>query len=466
MLFGLLVQVFFLTNLVFGAPTIVPPSEDSFYSPPSGFEDAKLGDILKQRNAPAPIRSIYFEVNVEETWQFMVRSEDSFGNPSVIVTTVFKPYNGDSSKLVSYQVAEDAPSINCSPSYSFMNGGGIATINNQADMFLIQTALNEGYYVVSPDYEGLDAVFTGGIQAGHGVLDSLRAALNSENITGIKSDADTVIWGYSGGSLASSWAASLQPSYAPELLPNLKGCAIGGWVTNITATVTSVSGGVFAGLGASGMAGLSNGYSEVYDFYKSNMYPEKYQKFTGVYDDCLGEALIDYAFQDYFEGDDIYFKDGISVLNQSPIKEVIANNTLGLIPEQMPQIPLFLYHGKIDQIVPYDQAVRVYDIWCDAGIESFEFSADDTAGHITEMAQGSGAGFAWVKKTLSGEAPIKGCQKTDRLTNVLYPGSVVSITNFISALIANILGTNVGPNGENLTLSNNKMVSKANLTEA
>ena len=56
------------------------------------------------------------------------------------------------------------------------------------------------------------------------MLNSIRAALKSGKITNIKDDAKVVMWGYSGGSLASGWAAALQPSYAPELGGNCGCC--------------------------------------------------------------------------------------------------------------------------------------------------------------------------------------------------------------------------------------------------
>lgn len=467
-MFGSFTKLLIIASVALAVPsTLVPPTEDSFYSAPEGFETAELGAILAYRNTPAPIKSVYFDVNIKNSYQLLIRSSDSFGNPSAVVTTVFEPYNADPSKLISYQVAQDSAYLNCAPSYSFMNGGGLSTINNQVETVLIQTALDQGYYVVSPDYEGLKSVFTGGIQAAHATLDSIRAALSSENITGINADADTILWGYSGGSLASGWAASLQPSYAPELASNLLGVALGGWVTNITATITSVSGGLFAGLGATGMAGLSNEYPALHDFLKGAMPEDKYEKFSKAYSMCLVDALVEFAGDDWFEGSDKYFTDGLLVLSQEPTYSTILNNTLGLIPEDMPQIPVFVYHGTIDTIVPYNQAERVYDIWCDAGIESFEFAADLTAGHVTEMVQGSGAAFGWIKGVFEGtKKPIKGCKKTPRLTNLLYPGSVMSVTNVVSALVDNILGLNIGPNGENLVLQNNALVSEFNATES
>lgn len=459
------IQLLLFIQVAFGLPTIpTDPKDDPFYLEPEGFEDAPVGAILNYRNAPAAIRSVVFEVNIRNTWQLLVRSTDSHGNPSVIVTTVFEPYNADSSKLLSYQVAQDSASLSCAPSYAFLNGDIVENVSAEAEMFLIQTALNEGYYVVSPDYEGLKSVFTGGIQASHGVLDSLRATLNSQNITGINPDADTVLWGYSGGSLASGWAAAMQPTYAPDLAPNLKGVAVGGWVTNITATITSVSGGLFAGLGPNGMAGLSNEYPELATFLEGAMYEDKYQKFLKAHDLCLLPSIAEFLFNDFFEGDDRYFIDGVSVLNESPVAEIIEANTLGLNNSIMPQIPVFVYHGNIDTIVPFDQAVRVYDVWCDAGIESLEFAVDLTAGHVSEVIQGSGAAFAWVQKIFNGEKPVLGCQRTERLTNLLYPGSSASIFNLLTALFRNIAGINIGDNGENLTIQNNRLVSNDNVT--
>ncbi|EGV63695.1 hypothetical protein PSN45_004230 [Yamadazyma tenuis] len=462
-----LVQLILLVQLVVSLPTtLLPPSQDSFYSAPDGYESAEVGTILASRVAPAQIKSVVFDVHVKGVWQLLVRSTDSFGNPNVIVTTVFEPYNADPSKLVTYQVAQDSANLDCAPSYGFTNGELIRNIVGEAETFLIQQALDEGYYVVSPDYEGLKSVFTGGLQAGHAVLDSLRATLKSGNITGVSSSAKTVVWGYSGGSLASGWAAALQPEYAPELASNLIGVALGGWVTNITATVTSVNAGIFSGLGASGIAGLSNEYSELYDFLKTAMPADKYALFARAYDNCLVEDVLEFPFDDFFYGSDRYFTNGISVLNTSPVAEIIQNNTLGLIASNMPQIPVFVYHGQLDGIVPFAQAERVYDIWCAAGIESFEFAVDETAGHITEIVQGSGAGFAWIQNRFNGKKVVSGCQRTNRLSNLFYPGTSTSIAIFLDALVKNVLGLNIGPNGENLVIDNGSLISKTNSTQS
>ncbi len=70
--------------------------------------------------------------------------------------------------------------------------------------------------------EGMQSQFIAGPQAGHAVLDGVRAAL-SYVPAGLSRDTPIGLWGYSGGGQASGWAAYLKDSYAPEL--NVKGAA-------------------------------------------------------------------------------------------------------------------------------------------------------------------------------------------------------------------------------------------------
>ena len=94
------------------------PSNDPFYNA-SRFEKAAVGDILQSRKTPKPITGVFVPVKIQNSWQLLVRSEDSFGNPNVIVTTVMEPFNADPSKLASYQVFEDSAKADCAPPMLF-----------------------------------------------------------------------------------------------------------------------------------------------------------------------------------------------------------------------------------------------------------------------------------------------------------------------------------------------------------
>ncbi|CCE78584.1 Piso0_000608 [Millerozyma farinosa CBS 7064] len=445
---------------------VLTPSQDSFYEPPPGYENTTVGTVLKIRKPPHRLRSIYFPMNVKDSWQILVRSSDAKGNPTTIASTIIEPYNADPKKLVSYQTAEDSASPDCAPSYAFLEGASMSTVVTQLESILIQGALDQGWFVVTPDYEGPRAAFTVGLQAGHGTLDSIRGVLNSRNYTGIDKDVKIALWGYSGGSLASGWAAALQPTYAKELKPHLIGVALGGFVTNITATAVSIEGSLFAGLSPAAIAGLCNEYPEIRSLISTELMRKT--SFETAFDGCLINTLLHYTLQPIFSGVNRYVKSGWKIFDNPAVQKVINANTLGVRKSQMPDIPLFVYHGVSDTIVPFKNSQQIYEKWCSAGIKSFEFAVDKTTGHISEAVIGSPAALAWLKNRFDGKKVVDGCQRTERVNNLEYPGTNSTIAEIISEAIISIFGGDIGPNGENLAVESSskgrKLVRRSDVT--
>lgn len=212
-----------------GAPagastTPLPPQSDPFYRPPSGFGSTAPGTILRTREvSAAAFGALPQKVRA---WQLLYRTTDTQGAPEATVTTVLEPDAAATTPrpLLSYQVAEDSAAPQCAISYQLQQGAGNANIVAQAEILLIDAGLQHGWAVTVPDYEGPKSAYVAGRQAGQAVLDGIRA---TENFTpaGLEGTKTNVgIWGYSGGALASGWAAELQPGYAPEL--NIKGVAV------------------------------------------------------------------------------------------------------------------------------------------------------------------------------------------------------------------------------------------------
>lgn len=438
-----------------GPLTLTPPSKDDFYNPPYNYEKAKLGDILKVRNPPGKIRSLYFPVNIKNTWQLLVRSEDALGNPNAVVTTVFEPYNGNSSRLLSYQVAEDAVNLDCSPSYVWQDGGTIGTIPNQFEMFLIQAALDQGFYVQSPDYEGPISAFSAGRLAGISTINTIRAVLQSKDITNVEPDAEVVLWGYSGGSFPASWAAGLAPKYAPDIKANLKGAAFGGWVTNITAVAEQLEGTVFAGFVASAIKGLSNQYTDLQGFVKENVRSYKYNYFESIEDVCIVGSIVKFLFAHLFTGPFRFVEDGWAIFQDQVVKDAINPNILGTEENKdvKPEIPLFVYQAKLDEVVPYEHTERVFNKWCGQGMESFEFTTSITSGHISEAVEGAGAALGWISSIFNGSTPIQGCVRTDRLNSLFHPETFGGIVDVLKAAFKNIFGVELGPDDSKMMLA-------------
>lgn len=89
----------------------------------------------------------------------------------------------------------------------------------------LEEALAHGWIVVAPDYAGLGTRGTHGYlvgeDEGRAAIDSLRAARSLPEVGPV---GPIVVWGHSQGGHAALWAATLAPSYAPELA--LSGVAV------------------------------------------------------------------------------------------------------------------------------------------------------------------------------------------------------------------------------------------------
>ena len=435
-----------LLSIIFASPlSLKSPLVDDFYNPPQGYESAKLGEILKLRKTPGKISSLFIPVEVKNSWQLLVRSEDSFGNAAAIVTTVIKPFNADPSKVVSYQSWEDATNIECSPSYGMQFGAPLSSVQTQVDMIFIVPLLNKGYFVVLPDYEGPKSTFGVGRQSGKATLDSIKAVLKTKDFSGINDDAKVVLWGYSGGSFASGWAAVLQPEYAPELKDNLIGAALGGFAANLTGIAESVDGEVFSGFIPLALNGIANEYPD----FKKRLYEEvkpgaKADLQKGA-ENCLAASLISYPMYQYFTGPRRVFEKGWSLLEDKTIGKTLEDNLLiALSKEHMPQIPIFVYHGTIDKIIPIKDSIKIYKNWCDWGIGSFEFSEDKLNGHTTETVVGAPAALTWIDARFAGKPAVEGCLFTTRASNFLYPNISESAALYFKGIYQTILRSKLG----------------------
>lgn len=427
--------------------TPVLPSVDDFYLLPSDFDKYKVGDIMKIRKTPHPLRSVWAELNVSASWQALVKTTANDGkNTTWMVTTIIEPYNANPKKLIQYHIAIDSLSPDCQTSYAIQRGGLAATISSQAEMLFIQVLLNKGYYVVSPDYEASSSAFTPAHQAAYASLDSIRAALSSGKTTGIDLGASVVTWGYSGGSLPTSWGAALQPSYAPDLKNNLKGAAFGGTLANLTAAALKIDDSIFSGLLVGAVGGLAKTYPIVDKLIHDQLSPSGMKEFEKTYDLCMVPGLVEYLLAPIFNGEGHMAKDGMKVFENPDLQKVLAENTLaGEQKPPIPQVPIFMYHGMFDEILPFDESQRVYDTWCENGIGLFEFAADIAAEHLIGILSGAGPAYKFIDERLSGVAPIKGCSKLTRLSNFMYPNVTTLLWDVGSVAWDSFRGDPIGP---------------------
>ena len=108
-----------------------------------------------------------------------------------------------------------------------------------------------------PDHEGLEGMWGTRTSRLPGAR-RLRATLNFESF-GLAADSKVGLWGYSGGGLASAWAAGeVHADYAPEL--NVVGAVLGSPVGNLGNTFRRLNGTHYAGLPALVVSALAKTY--------------------------------------------------------------------------------------------------------------------------------------------------------------------------------------------------------------
>lgn len=422
------------------------PSNDDFYDAPENLASFKEGDVMKWRQTPQKVRALLYPVSVEGAWQFMVRSTNSQGEPVGIVGTIIKPYNADPSKLLTFNYFQDSVSVDCVPSYSILYGADVGTIATQLESTYMKAAISQGWYILVPDYEGPNAAFAAGKLAGMATLDAIRATLSSGESTGISSDAQVAIWGYSGGSIPAGWAGALQPSYAPELSKNLIGIAVGGWVTDLTLVVEKIDGTPYAAFVGAGMLGLSSEYPEVQSQIFERMDPLKIEKVKTLYNQCLIESITNFVGVNFFKGNSPVFPEKWNVFQVPEVKQMMEENILAFnLSSPMPKVPFFVYHGKPDQIIPFENSQRVYDTWCAQGMGSMEFAVSLGSGHLNEWLEGGGAALAWITRRFDGKAPVTGCYRTERKSNLNYPGSALGFSTVFRSTIPLVFQNQLSP---------------------
>jgi hypothetical protein len=123
-----------------------PPQNDPFYQPPSGYESTAPGTVLRSR--AVSVSAFAALPQKAQAWQILYRTTDTKDNPQATVTTVLLPWGAKPSAsrpLLSYQVAEDSAAPQCAISYQLQQGAGNENIVAQAEILLIDAAVQHGW---------------------------------------------------------------------------------------------------------------------------------------------------------------------------------------------------------------------------------------------------------------------------------------------------------------------------------
>ncbi|WP_329493748.1 lipase family protein [Kitasatospora herbaricolor] len=240
------------------APSAAAAS-DPFYTYDGSTPLASLapGTVLKTRTLqyhllglPTPVQAI----------QLLYRTTDAQGRPAANVTTVVRSLTGDGGKAVSYQSFYDSLDPQDSPSRAVAGDLTLGGLLPNVEALFLVPLLAQGYNLVIPDTEGQTADFAAGPEYATNTLDSIRAATRSA-ATGMNGDTAFGLMGYSGGAIATDWAAALASGYAPDVNSKLVGFTEGGLLVDPAHNLKYVDGSlVWSGVIPMAVIGVSRSF--------------------------------------------------------------------------------------------------------------------------------------------------------------------------------------------------------------
>ncbi|WP_406507317.1 lipase family protein [Streptomyces sp. NBC_00212] len=362
---------------------------------PTAFADdtatASPGDIVTQ--SPTEFHPLPGQWTNTKAWHVTYRSTTAKGGPNVVSGTVIVPNDGRTGPrpVVTYAVGTVGLGDSCAPSANFPYGTAVeATLINQV--------VQKGWAVAVTDYEGLgtpgDHTYTVGRAEGTAMLDAARAA-ERLGIPGVDANSPVGIMGYSQGGQASSWAAELHDSYAPEL--KVKGTATGGAPADLMKVAASNDGGLGSGLIFMAAAGQDAAFPEL----KLDSYLNP-----------AGKALVDYFKNNCVAIDTTVgsFKHVTDLTVKNPLQQPdwqarLAESKLGT---HRPDAPVYLYHGTVDELIPYAVGRQLRSDWCAKGA-NVEWHALPLLGHIGGVTVGGVPAANWLADRFAGKPASSNC---------------------------------------------------------
>jgi hypothetical protein len=335
------------------------PRDDPFYQPPAGFQHAEPGTVLRSRDVELAFLGLIRQP-IKAT-QLLYRTADLNGEPEATVTTVIVPADlaeGQTCPLLSYQCAIDAVSSRCFPSYALRRRAKALGSLAQLELLLIAAAVAEGWAVSLPDHEGLAGAWGAPYEPGYRVLDGIRAVLSSDRIglsAGASSKAPIGLWGYSGGGLASAWAAEMCGEYAPEL--DIVGAVLGSPVGDLGNTFRRLNGKLFAGLPALVVAALAHVYPDLDRVIKEHASDEGRALLDSLEKMTTVEAVFRMAGKNLGDYLDEPLEDILSTPEVSHVFEAIK---LGAVVPTPPVLIVQAVHDYLIDVKDIDELADAY----------------------------------------------------------------------------------------------------------
>ncbi|MBF6175703.1 lipase family protein [Nocardia blacklockiae] len=376
-----------------GQPFYPAADPDPFYAAPGDVAEHEPGDILGMRALP-PL-PIFPDTDI---WLIKFRSTNSEDKPIAATTTVLSPRNrATDGPLLSYQTIINGLGTECSISHTLYTTDPNLMVREAPAYNVV---LQRGWTIALPDHLGPQFAYGAAKLGGQITLDGIRAVQRVKQLR--LEHSPVTMAGYSGGGMATAWAAALAPKYAPDL--HIAGAAAGGVPMNLVKMLEGLGYGAHPVFGLAFAAGLG----------LEREYPDRFPISDQLNDQGLvvGRQIANGCTNDLLAAGAgrgaLDFAKTTKMTEDPEARKVIEENSLELYEDSVPNMPVLEWHSPIDGLVPVDAIVNTDRRWCAAGVR-LQAETIPVPDHLTAAVLGLPEVLTWLDARSRNEPAPSNC---------------------------------------------------------
>jgi Secretory lipase len=377
-----------MTPAVAGADDVALPTPlgDQFYAAPANIGEYANGDVVASRRMPNPPGFM----NIE-TWQLKFRSTDMYERPIAAVTTLLLPVNRSANApVLSFQDIVNALGLECAPSRTLFTQTNSLTARQGP---ALNGLLAQGWVIAVPDHLGPRSAYGAAQLGGRITLDGIKAG-KSFRLANISRSPVGLI-GYSGGGMATAWAAALAPTYAPGL--RLAGSAYGGAPMNLIKMAEGLGYNnphPAFGLAYAAAVGLSREYPDEIPMW-DNLTDLGRSMYLQMQNACTNEILK--IGQDHSADE---MTPDVKIFDDPVVRAVVQANGLDAYPGT-PNSPVFEWHSPTDELIPVESIITTNNKYCRAGVRVSSLLTP-APNHVAAYPLGIPGAIQWLGERFAG----------------------------------------------------------------
>ena len=308
--------------------------------------------------------------------------------------------------------AIDAVAGRCFPSYALRRGAKAVGAVAQFEFLLVAAALAEGWAVSVPDHEGTTGMWGAPHEPGYHVLDGVRAAINHEPL-GLTPESPVGLWGYSGGGLASAWAAEVHAAYAPEL--KLVGAVLGSPVGDLGHAFKRLNGSIYSGLPAMVVAALTHIYPDLDRIISEHATDEGKAMLARIEKMTTAHAMLRLAGKDMAHLIDRPLEE---ILLTPEVQHVFDSIKLGTCA---PTAPVLIVQAVHDRIISVDDIDELTETYTNGGA-SVTYHRDMFSEHLLLHPMSAPMTLRWLRDRFAGR-PLRAHIARTKWPTLLNPST-------------------------------------------